>query len=239
MKKSKRLLIYTFCAFIVSLSIGGADLYGLSFRPLLPKGLVIKDEFSPGLGTPVGKVLLVQGEAVIMHEEKGFGYRMRKGLPLFKGDTIVTLPKARVRMGLNDGSVITMASKTKMVINRSVFDRVKKRFASFLRMSVGKARFWVKKTVEGRHPEYRVKTPTAVVGVRGSDFISGVTDFITTITALEDTRLDAAGTGSAGSAACFARWRAGSTGPRGCDLDRGIKVSSAISHRCGWDRLWR
>jgi len=166
------------------------SVYAYGQSSLLPEGLDIKEKYMPGVGPQVGRVLLVQGKAVIIHEEEEEGFWIMKGISLYKGDKIVTMPDGRVRLGMNDGSEITIASNSDFSIERSSFDRAKRRFSSFLKLSVGKARFFVKEIVDRRHPEYKVKTATAVIGVRGSDFISGVTGFVTHVTALEDTELE-------------------------------------------------
>ena len=97
-----------------------------------------------------------------------------------------------MQLKLNDESIITMVSNTRLTINKSIFDRAKKRFVSFLKMNIGRARFYIRKVRNMRHPEYRVKTPTAVVGVRGSDFLSEVSLIGTRITAFEETSLEVA-----------------------------------------------
>lgn len=186
MRVLKRRSIYTLCAIMVLFFIGSA----FGFEPMLPDGLVIEDIFKPGFGAPVGKVQLVQGEVVIMHADMPSGYLAQEDLPLFKGDTIITLEKGRIRFELNDESVLTLASRTKLVINRSVYDPTKKSRSSFLGMSLGKARFWVVKLMDFTRSEFRVKTRTAVMGVRGSDFIITATASSTEVTALEDTRLE-------------------------------------------------
>ena len=141
---------------------------------LLPEGLTMAESFEPGLGHPIGRVVLVQGEVVLIHEKKLRGYYAEKDLPLFKGDMIITLKKGRIRFKLNDDSVLTLASKTKLTLSKSVYDGKKKTRSSFLKMAFGKARFFVKKLVAFRRSEFKVKTPTAVMGVRGSDFITRV-----------------------------------------------------------------
>jgi hypothetical protein len=57
-------------------------------------------------------------------------------------------------------------------------------------MSTGKARFWVKKLTDFQRSVFKVKTPTAVCGVRGSDFVAIVTADRTELTALEKTFLE-------------------------------------------------
>jgi hypothetical protein len=157
---------------------------------LLPKDLVMEEKFKRGLGLPVGRIVLVQGRVVIMHADKKKGYRAKKNLPLFKGDTIVTLRRGRIRFSLTDGSILTMGSRTKMVLNRSVYDQKKKTRSSFLSMVLGKARFQVKKLFGFRRSIFRVKTPTTVAGVRGSDWIMRTTPRLTEVIALEDTKLE-------------------------------------------------
>lgn len=177
-------LNYIFCAVIILLSAGNA----FCSKAMLPDGLIMEDTFKPGYGSPVGKVRLVQGNVIIMHADILIGYQAKEKLPLYQGDTIVTRKKGRIRFRLNDGTVLTLASETKLIINRSVYNPKKKSRFSFLSMSLGKARFWVRKLIYKRS-SFKVKTPTAVVGVRGSDFIIKATAVLTEVTAFEDTQL--------------------------------------------------
>jgi hypothetical protein len=187
----KRKSVYTFCA-ILSLVFGG-NVFGAdnpASESLLPAGLTMEDVFKPGLGASVGKIELAQGQVVIIHADELRGYQARKDLPLYTGDTIVTLETGRTKFKLNDESTMTMAPETKLVINRSVYDPAKKSRSSFMGMSTGKARFWVKKFTDFQRSVFKVKTPTAVCGVRGSEFIAMVTADRTELTALEETFLE-------------------------------------------------
>lgn len=191
MTLSKRGSTFTLCAIMVFFFMGkGLGYSGTPSGSMLPKDLVIEDIFRPGLGSPVGGVLLVQGKVVIMHADKLRGYWAKKDLPLFKDDIIVTLEKGRIRFSLKDESVMTLASKTELVINRSVYDTKKKSRFSFLRMTLGKIRFRVKRFIDLRRSEFKVRTPTSVVGVRGSDFIIRAAPEVTEVTALEETKLE-------------------------------------------------
>jgi hypothetical protein len=129
-------------------------------------GLVIEDEFKPGYGLPVGKVLLLQGEVIVMHADQLRGYWVIKGLPLYQGDTIVAMETGRVRFNLKDGSVLTLTSDTKMTITLSVYDTKKKIRSSFFNMVIGKVLFLARKLSDFKSSQYKVKTLTAVVGVR-------------------------------------------------------------------------
>jgi len=185
----KRSLYYVVSVLTTFLLLGSAFAYN-STESMLPQGLVIEDMFQPGYGSPVGRVLVVQGNVVIMHKDMLRGYRAKKDLPLFKRDIIVTQKKGRIRFEMNDGSLLTLGSSTKLVIDRSVYDVKKKSRSSFFRLALGKARFWAKKLMDFKHSRFKVRTPTAVLGVRGSDFIVKATLKLTEVTALEKTVLE-------------------------------------------------
>lgn len=156
----------------------------------LPEGVVVEEKFIPGPGEAVGKVVLVKGKVVIMHAGEKKGYWAIKDLPLFNGDVIVTLKKARISFVMNDGSVVTLASDTKLVINMSALDKPKKTHSTFLGMELGKARFRVKKSGVNRATDFRVKTRTALVRVDGSDFVVKADEKSTSVFTFEDTRLE-------------------------------------------------
>jgi hypothetical protein len=154
------------------------------------ENLVIKDVFEPGNGPAVGKIRQVSGTAVIMHQAQDFGYRASIDLVLFEGDTVLTGKDASLAFKLNDGSFISMSSDTEMTISKSVYAPKQKSRSSFLNMVAGKARFVVKKFVDARYSEFKVKTKTSVNGVRGSDFIIYASETVSEITTLEKTELE-------------------------------------------------
>lgn len=191
MRRYKIGLIYAVCAsafFLLSGSAFGAA--GTSSGYKLPEGLIIEEAFKPGVGHPLGEVLLVQGRVVIMHADMSRGYWAKKDTPLFKGDIIVTQDRGRVRLRLRDESILTLASRTRLELSESVFNKQKKSRFSFLKMSLGKGLFLVKRLADFRRSDFKVKTPTAVVGVRGSDFIIESEPDRTVVTTLEDTQLE-------------------------------------------------
>ncbi len=152
---------------------------------ILPDNLVMEDEFKPGYGLPVGKVLLLQGEVVVMHADQLRGYWAKKGLPLYQGDIIVTMETGRVKFNLKDGSVLTLTSDTKMTITISVYDTKKKIRSSFFDVAVGKVLFFARKLTDFKRSQVKVKSHTAVVGVRGSQWVEEINEDFTTVTALE------------------------------------------------------
>lgn len=192
MNTTKRKNIFALIILSCVLLMGTASIQAAIDETLIPENPVIEDTFRPGFGSPVGRVLAVEGQAIIMHSDMRRGYWAVSGLPLYKRDVLVTLSNARLRLKLNDESIITMVSRTRLTVNESVFDKAKKRFVSYLKMSIGKARFYVRQVRNMSHPDYRIKTPTAVVGIRGSDLVAEVTTNQAVITAFEETLLEVA-----------------------------------------------
>jgi len=183
MKKIKNILLYFVIFIIIS------PVFAMA-ADLLPPGLVMKDKFLPGPGQSVGKVQLVYGKPVIVHKNILQGYEAIKDRPLFKGDTIVTLDRDRINLIFNDASTITMDSNTKLIVTKSIYDPANRIRSSFLDMNTGKARFRVRKLKGNVDSRYKVKTLTALIGVRGSDFLVMASDTTTEVIASENTTLE-------------------------------------------------
>jgi len=162
-----------------------------SARSVLPDDVVVGDTFYPGFGASIGQVQRVRGEVVGVHSHAEIqGFRLRPKNRLYKNDTIYTMEKGKIRFRMNDGSILSLASQTKLELNKSVYDKKKKSRSSFLNMAFGKARFLVVKLVNFKRSEFKVKTPTAVCGVRGSDYVIEVYEDESVFIALEKTTIE-------------------------------------------------
>lgn len=157
---------------------------------MLPEGITVARTFRPGYGYAVGRIQLTQGPVFIIHDKIDAAFQARNALPLYKGDTLITDDKGRLRFVLNDGSTMTLASHTKLVLTRSIYDPATKTRSSFLKMALGKARFLVKKFFKFKKSDFKVKTSTFVAGVRGSDFIITANADRAEVVTLEDTTLE-------------------------------------------------
>jgi len=175
---------------IILQSVISAIIFSPAFSSVIPKDMKITDTFKLGFGRPVGEVKLSMGKVVIQHRGTPEGFLAEKGLPLYNGDTLFTGEKGKIRFKLNDGSIITLSSSTKLVINKSIYKPGQKRRSSFLKMIIGKARFFVTKMFKFREKAFKVKTSTFVAGVRGSDFIITAKEKTANLTALKDTAVE-------------------------------------------------
>jgi hypothetical protein len=140
--------------------------------PLLPPDVKAQPGFEPGVGPVVGNIQMVQGEVLVFHKDQNAAYPLQKDHPIFNGDTLVSGERARLNAKLNDRSVFYLAPNSKLVVERSSFEPQTQTRSSTLSLIYGKARFIVTK-IKGS-PNYQIKTPTAVCGVRGSDLAIAV-----------------------------------------------------------------
>jgi len=155
----------------------------------LPEGVSIADTCTPGLGIPIGGVRMVEGRVAIVHENApDIAYWASSECRVYQGDAVITLSDGRVSLSMQDGSTINLAAQSRLDLSESVYspDSARARISLF-HMAVGKARFWVKKLTGLRESRFQIKTRTAIIGVRGSDFIVDARNERTAVTALTHT----------------------------------------------------
>lgn len=158
-------------------------------NPLLP-GFNLEDTYQNGEGEPVGRILSVKGQAALYHAGQKTAFWIKDNLPLYKGDTVVTLEESLLELGFIDSSRISMGAATHIVISEMLYKENAAERSGFLSITQGKARFWIKKLIKFRRSEFRVKTHTAIAGVRGSDFIIWVKPGTTELFTFKKTRLE-------------------------------------------------
>ena len=141
---------------------------------LIPAGATMEKEFKPGVGKEIGTVEYSEGEACIIHSGSKAVYTAKPNTPLFQGDTLVTKEKARIQARFEDKSVIALAPLSKIVLDKVFWDQKTQQRDTVTSLVIGRARYVAQK-VEGARPEdYKVVTPAATVGIRGSDFAVAV-----------------------------------------------------------------
>ena len=146
-----------------------------SFKPrvsLIPPDVKVRAGFKGGLEKRVGKVQKVQGKVYVIHKGDKNAYRLKATHPLFEGDTLITGSRSRVNAAMDDKSVLAMAPNAKLVISKLEYKPKENTRSTVMGLFWGSARFIVKKL--SNRPNFRVKTETAVCGVRGTDFAVSV-----------------------------------------------------------------
>ncbi|XOF34966.1 MAG: FecR domain-containing protein [Candidatus Electrothrix sp. YB6] len=128
-------------------------------------------------GTPAGVAQQVQGTVWVVHKGGTKAYRLQEHYHVVAGDTLITEQDSRVNLLMHDKSMLTLTAQSKLVVEKFLYSRKLGTRDTKLRLIFGKVRAAVSKIPSGE-PNYRVKTPTAVVGVRGTDFVVAVTPII-------------------------------------------------------------
>lgn len=140
--------------------------------PLLPEGTKVVTQYRELSDKPVGIVDFVQNEAYVLHaDDKTQAYKAGKSRPVYAGDTLVAGADSRLVVLMNDKSQFSMASLSKVTLDKAVYDAGEGKRDTVVGLAEGKARFVVQKLGKGQDNDFQVQTPLAVIGVRGSDFV--------------------------------------------------------------------
>jgi hypothetical protein len=116
-----------------------------------------------------GQVAAILGTMDI--ERGGTSQSATIGAPVFSGDRLRTGGTDQAKVVFQDDSVLDLAAGTDVLLAKQVFDRTGPRLESRLRLTKGKLRAWVSEAYQGTRSRYEVETPTAVIAVRGTEFI--------------------------------------------------------------------
>ncbi|MFZ3228651.1 MAG: FecR family protein [Pseudobdellovibrio sp.] len=122
------------------------------------------------------------------------------GLKVAVGDTIVSAIDSRAKIVMSDRNVINISPSTKLKIEKYTSGTDKN---VELSLSEGKVRTNVEQEYDGEKTKFLIKTPTAVAGVRGTQFITSydvktkVTEIVTLKGQVAFTSLTAKNAGAA------------------------------------------
>lgn len=115
-----------------------------------------------------GKITDVSG-TVEIRQMGALGARsVRRWMNIFQDDVIETGEDGKVRILLNDSSVITLSGSSKLRVSEQVYDPKGGERRSLFNLFRGKVRAVVSKYVNAARSKFEIHTPTAVAGVRGT-----------------------------------------------------------------------
>jgi hypothetical protein len=134
------------------------------------KKLDIKDYFIPSDFNRVGIIHAIRGTVVVIHKATGKAYFGMEGDYIHENDVLETLAKSRCRVRLYNEDVISMAPDSNLAVDEVAFSRKKEVKRSFFSMLKGKVMFYSLRLFSFKKSYAQLKTPTAVVGVRGTKF---------------------------------------------------------------------
>lgn len=128
---------------------------------------------SEGTFSRVGLVKTVRGNAQLLHAT-GTSLVLEPGSEVNETDQIVTDADSGVSIVLRDGARLVVGPSSRLDMKKFHFNPVTHEGGIFLSLITGSMRM-VTGLIGKHHPEAeRIETPTAVIGIRGTDFIVNV-----------------------------------------------------------------
>lgn len=118
----------------------------------------------------VGAIVAWKGEVYIYHKGATKGLRLEGMEGVYKNDRIVTKRGAKAKLLMKDDTVISLGENAKLEISDYVVEEGKLTRKSLLNLARGKMRAMVGRFFRKKTSIFKVRTPTAVVGVKGTDF---------------------------------------------------------------------
>ena len=115
-----------------------------------------------------GKISDLSGDVSIRDKDNVPYKTTQKGAVFDKGYWIKTGADGWTILSLNDGSKLTLSNNTELEITEFVIGENKKE--GIFRMTQGKLRAFVIK-LANEQVDYKVKSPTAVAGIKGTEFL--------------------------------------------------------------------
>ena len=116
----------------------------------------------------IGQVSLHEGNAVIDRKE-GESKEVEKDLDVFSYDTVKT-GKGKVGIEFIDNTRVDVTEHSKLVIDEFVYDPNTKTGKLSLKAKLGTVRYASGQIAKNSKQNVQITTPTATIGVRGTDF---------------------------------------------------------------------
>jgi hypothetical protein len=132
---------------------------------------------------PAGTVEALVGTAVVTRQETGVAVSLTIGAELFEGDRIRTETGARLRLTLRDGSVLTCGEATGLILDRALYAPEQAGRSYLVRVSFGIVRAVVE--LLASPSAFEMQTNTAVISVRGTEWIAEARRGATAVVALD------------------------------------------------------
>lgn len=142
----------------------------------------------------IGNISMVDGNVNITRKGKADVVAAKAGDALFAGDTVKTGDNSKVQIMLGDNSTIYVAPNSNMQLKDYLLSRNEEKRNITVKAFFGKIRFVVAKIYKvsasgsqrsWRDSSFSVETPTAVAGIKGTDFVITVSPTHTTFSVFE------------------------------------------------------
>jgi len=117
----------------------------------------------------IGEVTDYSGSGAVERDEGFEVYEVTDGLGVESMDTVVT-EKGKVRIDFIDDTRVDITEHSRLIIDDFVYDPASGEGSLSLKAGLGTIRYASGKIAKNSRQRVRIETPSAVVGVRGTDF---------------------------------------------------------------------
>jgi hypothetical protein len=119
-----------------------------------------------------GVFRVVKGDVSVKAAKGGAVTKARVGAKVFPQDTIITGKDARAKIVMTDNNEINVSPDSQIALEKYEYKPEEGKKDVLINVLYGKVRSKVEQKYEGEN-KFQVKTPSAVAGVRGTDFLAG------------------------------------------------------------------
>jgi hypothetical protein len=120
----------------------------------------------------VGQVIALSGKATVSHGKSAKPETLAAHDPIYEKDVIQTEPAAKVKIGFDDGTQVTLAELSSLEIREFVVTPKPKTPNAFFVLAAGAFRAIVNNL--SSRDAFKVQTPTAIAAVKGTDWMGEV-----------------------------------------------------------------
>jgi hypothetical protein len=122
-----------------------------------------------------GKFTLTEGDVSLSDGRGGAARKMAVDMPVTSGSEIVTGNNSRAAMRMDDGQVFALSSNSRFKIDEYRYDPARPEQGSTISSLLAGSLRVVSGLIASKQPRnFAIKTATATIGVRGTDFIVGI-----------------------------------------------------------------
>ena len=126
-----------------------------------------------GTESVIGEISLVLGQAIIVYDD-GSHSDLARGMVVSVGDEIETRANGHVHIRFIDAALVSVRPNSRLSIDRYEFDVSQPaRSAVKFSLSEGVTRAISGEAAKSARDRFRLNTPVAAIGVRGTDFVVG------------------------------------------------------------------
>ena len=122
--------------------------------------------------TPVARVTLGLGSSVVRHHNVAEEVQLRRGDSVYAGDRIETQSNGHVHLRFSDDALVSVRPNSRLKISRYDYDPSNPSASTVkFELEEGVTRAISGKAAKEARERFRLNTPIAAIGVRGTDFV--------------------------------------------------------------------